>query len=128
MNTLSLGAVVAIRCWWGEHWGIVAVKNGRWSLISNSARRGMVSEEDLEEVLGNAELRVIQLASPHSAFLAIERARSRIGSQYDFWKWNCEDFVHWAAGLPPRSPQRNAVLALLSLIGVIAVARAAAAS
>lgn len=120
--------MVAIKCWWGEHWGIVAVKNGRWSLISNSARRGMVTEEDLEEVLGNAELRVIQLASPQSAFLAIERARSKIGSQYAFLRWNCEDFVHWATGLPAQSPQRNAVLALLSLISVIALVGAAARS
>lgn len=121
MVALNVGDVLAIKCWWGEHWGIVGSQHGRLTFISNSYRRGQVAEEWLDEAIGTSEWRVVPLATQLPAYLVIARARSQVGRAYDFWVWNCEDLVYWARGLKQQSPQRNAVVGLVSLIGVVLV-------
>ena len=115
MVALNVGDLVAIKCWWGEHWGVVAHRDGQWTLVSNRGAKGMVTEEPLHEVVGAAEWRIVRNAAPLTAFLVVARARSKIGTPYNFWNWNCEDFVHWALGLEPKSPQRNEVVGVLTL-------------
>lgn len=126
MIQLSPGLVVAIRCIWGEHWGIVSFESDRWTLISSRGLRNGVTEEPLEEVINGVKWRILDFASPLPAYIVIERARSMIGSRYDLWKWNCEDFVYWALGFPPRSPQRDAFAALVGVISLALMFRAAA--
>lgn len=116
MITVIPGSVVAIKCWWGEHWGIVAGDYGRLTIISNRGLKDGVTEEPWEDVVGNAEWRVVDnlatLLPPH---LIVARARSKIGTRYDFWTWNCEHHVSWALGLQPKSPQRDGVVSLLGV-------------
>ena len=118
MVSLNVGDVVAIKCWWGEHWGIVGVSNGRLTLISNRGLKGAVTEEPVEDVIGSAEWNLVGLSRRLPAAIVVARARSKIGTAYDFWSWNCQDLVYWALGLQPQSPQRDAVVSLLTLAGV----------
>jgi hypothetical protein len=114
------GCVIAITCWWGEHWGIVGADlYGRLTVISNRGLRGGVTEEFWQDVVGNAKWRIVDLASELHPYFVVERARSRIGTRYDFFKWNCQDLVYWALGLKPQSPQREAAAALLSVGGLV---------
>jgi len=125
MIALSPGGVIAVKCWWGEHWGIVSFESGRWTLISNRGARNGVTEEPTEQVINGAECRILEFASPLPAYMVVERARSMIGSRYDLWKWNCEDFVYWALGFPPRSPRREAFVGLVGVISLVVMLGAA---
>ena len=123
MIYVNVGSVIAIRQWWGEHWGIVASEPfGRTTIVSNRGLRDGVTEELWQDVAGDAEYRIVPLASEVPAHFIVERARSKIGTRYDFWTWNCQDLVYWALGLKPQSPQRDAVKAMLAVafLGVIA--------
>jgi len=53
------GSVVAIKCWWGEHWGIVAGSYGRLTIISDRSIKGGVTEESWQDVVGTAEWRIV---------------------------------------------------------------------
>lgn len=126
MNTLRPGDLIAIKYWWGEHVGVVGSHGGLLTLISNSNARGGVCEEYLEPLVRRNEWRICQPLSQFGADLVIARARSKVGSKYDFWKWNCEDFAHWVFGLEPRSGQRDGFAKLLTLVGVGLMIAAAA--
>jgi hypothetical protein len=128
MKTLRPGDLIAIKYWWGEHVGVIGSQNGRLTLISNSNARSGVCEEYLEPlILGNV-WRACQPLSQFGPDLVIARARSKIGSRYDFWKWNCEDFAHWVFGLEPRSGQRDGLAKILAILGVGLVMAVAARS
>lgn len=128
MVRVNPGTVVAIRCWWGEHWGIVATDlYGQHTIISNRGARNGVTEEPWHDVVGDATWRIVNdLPSDAPAYFVIQRARSQIGTPYNFFKWNCQDLVYWALGLPPRSPQREAALGLATAacLGFIVFTRA----
>lgn len=126
MKTLRPGDLIAIRYWWGWHVGLVASHMGRLTLISNSNAGKGVCEEYLEPLLQGNEWQVCPPLSALGANAVTARARSKIGSRYDFWQWNCEDFVHWAFGREPRSGQRDGVKKLLAVIGLGVVFAAAA--
>jgi hypothetical protein len=122
MVQLIPGSVVAIKCWWGEHWGIVAGDYGRLTIISNRGLKDGVTEEPWEDVVGNADCRIVDnIATLLPAYLVIARARSMIGTRYNFWTWNCEHHVYWALGQRPQSPQRDAVASLLSVTCLVVV-------
>jgi len=118
MVPLKPGDVVAVSLWLGEHWGIVAVKNDRLTLISNRGLVGAVTEEPIEAVIGSSQWRVVAFTFHLPPSIVVARARSKIGTRYDFWEWNCQDFVYWALGLEPQSPQRAVVVGLLTVIGI----------
>jgi len=118
MIQLRPGLVIAIAYWWGEHWGVVAAQGGRWTLISNRAARAGVTEEPLEALLAGRRWHQLDLGIDLPGDLVVARARSALGSRYDFWRWNCEDLVYWVHGLNLRSPQRNAVLGTLALAAI----------
>jgi hypothetical protein len=114
--------VIAISCWWGEHWGIIGGDYGRLTIISNSWDKGGVTEALWEDVVGTAGWRIVQeLPTASPAYLVIARAQSRIGNRYDFLTWNCQDLVYWALGLQPKSPQRDAAVSLLGLACLVTV-------
>jgi hypothetical protein len=116
MIPVILGSVVAIKCGRGEHWGFVAGDYGRLTIISNRGLKDGVTEEPWEDVVGTAAWRIVDsLATAFPAYLVVARARSMIGTRYNFWAWNCEDLVFWALGLQPKSPQRDGVVGLLGV-------------
>lgn len=122
MSQLYPGAVVAVTFLWGKHWAIAAVRNGQWTLISNRGMKSGVTEEAFEDVVGGANWQIVDVASALDPWAVVARARSRIGTRYDFWKWNCEDFVSWALGYEPRSLQRESFVALAGILIVSAIA------
>lgn len=127
MIYVNLGSVIAIKQWWGEHWGIVAADQfGQTTIVSNRGLRGGVTEELWQEVVGDAEWRIVDLSSQLPAYFIVGRARSKIGARYDFWTWNCQDLVYWALGLKAQSPQRNIVTAVLAIASVGIIAKMAA--
>jgi hypothetical protein len=117
------GCVIAIKCWWGEHWGIAAADQyGRLTIISNRGFRGGVTEELWQDIVGTAQWRVVDnLTSELHAYSIVEGARSRIGNRYDFWTWNCQHLVYCALGLKPQSPQRDAVAAAFSMACLVLI-------
>lgn len=117
MKNLRPGIVIAIRCWWGEHWAIVAIRHGALSLISNRGIRGGVTEEPFPDVAGNRDWRVVGFLGSLPADAVVHRARSGVGSVYRFLTWNCQDFCFWAHGLEPKSPQREGLVAAIGFAG-----------
>ena len=54
MIYVNVGSVIAIRQWWGEHWGIVASEPfGRTTIVSNRGLRDGVTEELWQDVAGD---------------------------------------------------------------------------
>lgn len=116
--SLPLGTIIATRHWWGEHWMILAERNGRHTAISNSARLGGVTEDWLEDVLPGQTWRVVGYPGALPLAHVLSRARSRIGHPYKLLSWNCEDFANWAHGMEVRSPQRASLAATLSILAL----------
>jgi hypothetical protein len=116
------GAVVALTFLWGKHLGIAALRQGQWTLISNRGIKSGVTEEAFADVVGTASWQIVDFASALHPGAVVARARSKLGTRYDFWKWNCEDFVSWAVGHEPRSSQREGFLGLVALLIVSAIA------
>ena len=51
--------------------------------------------------------------------MVLARARAKLGTSYSLFNWNCEQFVRYAHGLNPESPQLATVASLLTLALVI---------
>jgi hypothetical protein len=106
----------------GKHWGIAAVRSGQWTLISNRGIKSGVTEESFADVVGGANWQIVDGTSALHPGAIVARSRSKLGTRYDFWKWNCEDFVSWALGHEPRSSQRQSFLGLVGFVIVSAIA------
>jgi len=81
-----------------------------------------VTEEAFADVVGGAIWQIVDGPSALHPRAIVARARSKLGTRYDFWKWNCEDFVSWALGHEPRSSQREGFLGLVAFVLVSAIA------
>lgn len=98
-------------------------------VISNSARAGCVAEEPFSVFLSGREVvPVEQLRTELPVWHILARAREMIGQKpYDLFFWNCQQFVRYAYGLKPESPQlRNVATVLGSValfVGVVRLAR-----
>ncbi len=125
---LQPGSVVAIPVWPGvsflpfRHLGIVTDTN--WisgpRIISCSLRQGGVTEESVEEFSNGAPVTVVAYPGNLHPDEVIARARSRLGTPWNLFTFNCEHFVNWAHGLKPESPQLQAaaVVFVLAFLGI----------
>lgn len=113
------GAVVSVRVLGPfRHVGIVTDRwrNGMPMVISNSRRRGCVTEESWAEFTqGNPE-RVDATPSCLPATEVLANARRELGRRYDILKFNCEHFVRRAHGVAEESPQLQAVVVAACLV------------
>lgn len=114
----------------GSYWHFSIVtdgkcREGKWQLISATARTGTVEEEPYDDVVRG---RPTQLTPNQPALRAnkiIASARSQVG----IWKYcpitrNCEHFANWVSGFEVTSQQtRNAVFGAIlagTLTGMVA--------
>lgn len=84
-------------------------------VISNSSRSGGVEEEPWALFLQGGPVRVERHGQGLDAARIVARARSRLGTPYDLFRWNCEHLVTFALGRNPQSPQLRATVATLAL-------------
>ena len=75
------------------------------TVISNSGRRGCVVEETLDEFAAGSLIRRVGYLGRLAPHVVVARARSQLGRRYNLFASNCEHLVHYAHGLPRRSPQ-----------------------
>lgn len=127
---LRLGQPVAIHCWWGDHFALFVGEDreGRPVVAHNSAARGGVAIELLDNVRGSREIEPLPPSTRLCGEEVVRRALSREGTRYSFFSWNCEDYVWWALGEPPRSPQREALGTAVGAIGFAALLAVTAAT
>lgn len=120
MNSLQPGTIVSVAVGPLTHFGIVSDQQGAGFpyVISCSRRTGQVSEEAATTFANGDNIKVHSYPSQLNPFQVIQRARSKLGTKYDLFKWNCEHFVRWAHNLKPESPQLQiaAILGVASLL------------
>ncbi|MCG7980275.1 MAG: lecithin retinol acyltransferase family protein [Candidatus Thiodiazotropha taylori] len=80
--------------------------------------------EEKEEIFADGcKIKIHGYPSQLPPFVVLRKARNKLGTKYDVFKWNCEHFVRWAHGLKPESPQLQvAILGVVSLL-VFAITR-----
>lgn len=121
MDKLRMGTIISVNVGPYEHLGILTDQglDRHQTVISNSSRRGGVYEETIDVFTGGREMNVHGYIGSLDPNIAISRARSKIGSCYNIFHWNCEHFVRWAHGLVPESRQLKITfgIALLFLCG-----------
>lgn len=101
-----------------RHVGILTDRliNGFPTVISSSGERGVVVEEPLDKFRGAGDIRVEGYLSSLPHEVVLERARGKVGTQYSLISWNCEQFVRYAHGLIPESPQLATAVSLAMLV------------
>ncbi len=106
-----LGRIVAIKIGPVEHFAVTSLQPpyNEPALISLSRRRGAVTEEPWNEVIGTRPWRyATELEGSLAPHQILARARSKVGAHgYSLLERNCEHFVRWAAGLKVESKQVN---------------------
>ncbi len=128
MNHLLPGTVVSVPFGPFLHFGLVSDRRGSGTpyIISCSGRAGQVVEETAHEFANGGDIKVHGYPGSLSPHEVIQRARRRMGTKYDLFKWNCEHFARWAHDLKPESPQLQATVAVcLLLLGSFWLARKA---
>jgi len=122
------GTVIEVDFGLYRHLAIVSERfmNGLPMLISSSLRTWEVREEAWDTVVNGRKWRSLGLIGPCTPSEVLRRARSKIGTKWNLFSWNCEHFVYWASGVRPRSPQlRVVVTSLVLFIGAYLVTRRA---
>jgi|SRR5581483_965198 len=117
------GAIVSVPIFLGfHHKGIVSDRwyRGKPMVISASARTREVREEPWDTFTGGRDVTVERNPEFLEGMRIVYRARSRIGTPYDLFAFNCEHLVSYSLGRQPQSPQL-AVTALVLVVGLIAL-------
>lgn len=101
-----------------RHVGILTDRfaNGFPTVISSSGERGTVVEEPLDKFRRAGDIRVDGYLGLLPQDAVLERARAKLGSRYSLVRWNCEQFVRYAHGLNPESPQLATMVSLFMLV------------
>jgi len=120
MIFLQPGTIVSVAVGPLTHFGIVSDQQGGGfpNIISCSRRTGQVAEEAATVFANGNNIKVHSYPGRLDPLQVIQRARSKLGTEYDLFKWNCEHFVRWAHNLKPESPQLQiaAILGISSLL------------
>ncbi|OZS43687.1 lecithin retinol acyltransferase family protein [Photobacterium sanguinicancri] len=96
-----IGTVLKIRCTSYWHYGM---SDGRGGVIHNSKKRRQVQFDTIDEFAEGREVIVSSITSdnPKLAFL---HAKKFVGTPYNIFTQNCEQFVRQAHGLPVECTQ-----------------------
>ena len=92
-------------------------------VISNSTRSGGVTEEPWDVFANGQSVMENENPSPAVGLMRVLRARSKVGTDYSLFDWNCEHLVTYAQGKPIKSNQIEIMTAVLLLGGAIWLAR-----
>jgi len=117
MNSLQPGTIVSVAIGPLTHFGIISDQQGAGFpyIISCSRRTGQVAEETATVFANGDNIKVHDYPGQLNPYQVIQRARSKLGTKYDLFKWNCEHFVRWAHDLKLESPQ----LQIAAILGVV---------
>ena len=118
---LTPGMIVQIDFGFYHHPGIVSDQtiNSMPMVISNSYRKRGVFEESWDEFSDGRKVETLGYPGDLSADEVLLRARSKIGTRWNLFTWNCEHFINWSHGLKPRSPQvRTYATYLVTIVGL----------
>lgn len=101
------GTIVQIDFGLYKHPGLVSDKtiNSIPMIISNSFRKKGVYEESWEDFSNGKKVEILGYPGNLSSTEVLNRARSKIGTRWNLFFWNCEHFINWSHGRNPRSPQ-----------------------
>ena len=101
------GTIVQIDFGLYRHPGVISDRtvNSMPMVISNSFRRRGVYEEPWEDFSNGKKVEVLGFPGNLSSGEVLNRARSKIGTRWNLFIWNCEHFINWSHGLKTRSPQ-----------------------
>ena len=104
------GTIVQINFGLYRHPGLVSDKivNSMPMVISNSYRLRGVYEEPWEDFSNGKKVEVLGYPGNLSSNEVLNRARSKIGTRWNLFFWNCEHFINWSHGLASRSLQVRA--------------------
>lgn len=118
MSVYEPGTILIVNMGFYQHLGIASDRfsTGNQLVISNSARAGGVTEEPLHQFSGGREISAQGVNGQINIAAVLRRARSKIGSKYNLFNWNCDQFVRWAYGMKPESPQLQKAGLLLACI------------
>ena len=121
MKNLLPGTILAVDSGFYRHVGIVTDRtmDGRPMVISNSFRKGGVFEEPWDDFSCHQHVAVQGYPGQLDADSVLRRARTKTGTRWNLFVWNCEHFVYWAHGLRPHSPQLITMSACASIIASI---------
>jgi len=116
MNNLIPGTVVSTMVGPIGHFGIASDRQigGLQCIISCSQATGQVSEEPANIFTNGKKIKIHAYPGALSPSVVINRARSKLGTAYNFLSWNCEHFIRWVHGIKVESPQ----LQISALIGL----------
>lgn len=119
MKYLTPGTIVSVGVGPLTHFGIISdYGDPKFPyVISCSRRTGQVSEETAADFANGGDIKVHGYPSQLEPHQVIQRARRKLGTRYDLFKWNCEHFVRWAHNLKLESPQ----LQFAVTIGVVSL-------
>lgn len=125
MHEFTPGTIV--RVWVGpiRHYGIISDRfmDGERMIISSSNRTGEVAEESRQTFSQGGKIDQVEYPSNLPPSQVIARARSALGSKWKLFTANCEHFVYWVHGQPPRSPQLAIAISLVVLTGLALIAK-----
>lgn len=123
MNRIfEVGNIVEIDLGPYRHVGIVSDRwsQGQQMVIENSKLTRRVQEVPLGTFAANYLVRDRGKPDRLPIEVVLERARSKIDSEYRLFTWNCEHLVSWAHGDEPKSPQVKAVVGIALGLGLLA--------
>ena len=118
------GTIVQIDFGFYKHPGLVSDKtlNSIPMIISNSYRLRGVYEEPWEDFSNGKEVEIVGYPGILSSNEVLDRARSKIGTRWNLFFWNCENFINWSHGLKTRSPQVRAYTAcVFAVTGLVVI-------
>jgi hypothetical protein len=126
--TMPPGTVISTVGFHGlaTHTGIVSSEvdpvTGEQLVIHNARRNGTVEEPVSRFCSGNRPLLVEGFPGRLPPELVVARARSKIGTPWNLFEWNCEDMVNYAHGLRGAPTQVSTWALAFTVIGVLTLA------
>lgn len=111
-----------------HHFALVTSKAGRDGLpvvVANSGETGGPGEQSWTEFVKGRCYRAFYPSTLPSETV-LYNAYSMFGTRYDFLHWNCEHFANACHGRPAQSHQVRGGLAVMAILGGIALAVARA--
>ncbi|NNC36227.1 MAG: hypothetical protein HKO02_02125 [Hyphomonadaceae bacterium] len=113
------GDVLCVSVYGGVlHEGIVTDTG---TIISNSRRNGCVMEESVRDFAGLNRITNLGRLSTLDPYVAIYRARERLGRPYQPVRYNCQHFVRDCYQIRPKSAQRDIAVGALGVLALFAI-------
>ena len=121
---LPAGTVIRVRHGWYDHVGLLGdhLIVGERSVLAFSAKEQGFVEQAFHAFAQGRQVRVEGYPGLLPPAIVMHRARLKRGQAYSWVDFNCEHFVHYAHGLPMKSPQLRQWAFLGSVLGFLVLA------